>query len=307
MTQTVVGIFKTTSEAQAAVNQLLANGFTSQNVDISSGSSTSTSNVSSTDEHESGIKKFFRELFGGDNDETDRYTNAGKRGSIVTVHANSTEEANRAMSLLDEYGAVDVDEDNSQYGSGSYGSDAAGSQYTTGGFGGDLSSGRGQSRSGLVDDDVSQSAGDSSTTRSRDDLSENVGQSIPVIEENLVVGKREVETGGVRLRSRLIEKPVQESLRLREEHVRVERTPVDRVASETDLENFKEGTIEVTEYAEVPLVSKEARIVEEVSLDKKVEHREETISDTVRSTEVDVENIDSDSRKRSDSDSRNTL
>ncbi len=114
---------------------------------------------------------------------------------------------------------------------------------------------------------------------------------IPVIEENLQVGKREVFTGGVRLRSRIVERPVEESLRLREENVTIERTPVNRPATSADLANFQGTQIEMTESAEVPVVSKEARVVEEVSLGKEVQERTETISGTVRKTEVDVENI----------------
>ena len=99
------------------------------------------------------------------------------------------------------------------------------------------------------------------------------------------------QTGGVRLRSRIVEKPVEASVRLREEHVTVQRTPVNRAASEADFKTFKEGEIEVTESAERAVVAKEARVVEEVSLGKQVTEREETIHDTVRNTEVDVEQI----------------
>jgi stress response protein YsnF len=102
----------------------------------------------------------------------------------------------------------------------------------------------------------------------------------------------------VRLRSRIVERPVEESLRLREEHIRVERNKVDRAASATDLDNFEEGTIEVTQRSEVPVVSKEARVVEEVSLGKEVEHREETVRDTVRKTEIDVEEFDKDRTRK---------
>jgi uncharacterized protein (TIGR02271 family) len=115
--------------------------------------------------------------------------------------------------------------------------------------------------------------------------------SISVIKEDLQVGKKEVETGGVRLRSRIVERPVEETIRLRHERVQVERTPVDRVATEADFAAFQEGTIEVTEHAEIPVVAKQARVVEEISLDKEVSEREETIRDTVRHTEVDAEEI----------------
>jgi uncharacterized protein (TIGR02271 family) len=116
-------------------------------------------------------------------------------------------------------------------------------------------------------------------------------QKAEVIEENLQVGKRVEQTGGVRLRSRIVEKPVEASVRLREEHVTVQRTPVNRPATEADFQAFKEGQIEITESAERAVVGKEAHVVEEVSLGKEVTEREQVIHDTVRNTEVDVEQI----------------
>lgn len=80
-------------------------------------------------------------------------------------------------------------------------------------------------------------------------------------------------------------------MRLREEHVVVQRTPVNRPATEADFTAFKEGQVEVTESAERAVVAKEAHVVEEVSLGKQVTEREEVIHDTVRNTEVDVEQI----------------
>jgi hypothetical protein len=115
--------------------------------------------------------------------------------------------------------------------------------------------------------------------------------SLPVIEEELQVGKRVVETGGVRLRSRIVETPVEEHLRLREEHIHVERTSVNRDATTADFNTFREGTIELTQHAEVPVVGKEVRVVEEVRLEKEVEEREEVVRDTLRSTDVEVENL----------------
>ncbi len=88
------------------------------------------------------------------------------------------------------------------------------------------------------------------------------------------------------------QKPVEETVNLKEEHVTVERTRVDRVVSNTDLNNFQESIIELTEHAEVPVVSKEARVVEEITVGKEVNEREQMIHDTVRNTEVDIENID---------------
>lgn len=114
---------------------------------------------------------------------------------------------------------------------------------------------------------------------------------IPVIEENINVGKQTVETGGAYIRSKIIEQPVEQTIQLQEEHVKVERTPVDKPLGSTDFDAFKEGVIELKEYAEVPVVSKEACVVEEVVIGKEVTERTETVKDTVRKTEVDVENV----------------
>ncbi|WP_345157244.1 YsnF/AvaK domain-containing protein [Pontibacter saemangeumensis] len=138
-------------------------------------------------------------------------------------------------------------------------------------------------------------AGAAMTDTTRRDLdTTNTDKSIPIIEENLRVGKREVETGGVRVRSRIVEKPVEEHLRLREEHVHVERTPVNRAATPADLNSFKEGDISLTEHAEIPMVDKEARVVEEVRIGKDVEEHVENIHETVRKTDVDIDKLSSD-------------
>lgn len=118
--------------------------------------------------------------------------------------------------------------------------------------------------------------------------------TIPVIEENINVGKRLIETGGVRVTKNIVEKPVEEMIRLKEEHVTVNRNPVDKPVQEGSFAPFQEGSIELTERAEVPVVAKEARVVEEIFIGKDVEHREETVRDTVRKTEVNIEDLNKD-------------
>lgn len=236
MSHTVVGIFNNVVDAEKAVDQLLDNGFTRDRVDIAD--NTTTSSSSSTDGDSVG--GFFSSLFGGDSDESRSHTEAAKEGTVVTVHANSNEEAERAADILDNYGTIDADE-----------------------------------RTGARTETANL---DSDST-------------IEVVEEELEVGKRQVNTGGVRVRSRIVERPVEENVRLRSEHVNVERRPVDRAATEADLANFKEGTIEMTETAEKAVVSKDARVVEEVHIDKDVEEHDEVVKDTVRKTEVDVEKV----------------
>ena len=99
------------------------------------------------------------------------------------------------------------------------------------------------------------------------------------------------QTGGARIRSRIIEKPVEEHVRLREEHVNIQRRDVDRPATDADFAAFQEGEISVTESAERAVVAKEARVVGEVTVGKEVTERDETVRGTVRSTDVQVEQL----------------
>ena len=114
-------------------------------------------------------------------------------------------------------------------------------------------------------------------------------ERIPIVEERLRVGKREVGHGRVRIRSYVVETPVQEQVTLHEERVNVERRTVDRPLTGADEALFQERVIEATETAEEAVVAKEARVVEEVALRKTAEERTETVRDTVRRTEVEVE------------------
>ncbi len=124
-------------------------------------------------------------------------------------------------------------------------------------------------------------------------------ESVPVVEEELSVGKREVATGGVRVTSRVVERPVQKTVHLREEHVEAERKRSDRVLSPEEAEAaFEDRTVEMTGTAEEAEVRKTAREVGEVSLGKRVEERTETVRDKVRRTEVEVEEIGPGSRDR---------
>jgi uncharacterized protein (TIGR02271 family) len=113
-----------------------------------------------------------------------------------------------------------------------------------------------------------------------------------VIEEEVKVGKRTVPTGRVRVYSRVIEKPVEEKVSLREEHARVERRPVDRPATAADKEAFRETSFEVRETAEEPVVSKEARVKEEVVVGKEATERTETIREKALRTDIKIEDED---------------
>ncbi|WP_207426226.1 YsnF/AvaK domain-containing protein [Pedobacter sp. SYSU D00535] len=276
MSQTVIGIFDSTNQAQDAVEKLIARGFTRERIDISQrGDSHDVDNQEDSD-WASSISGFFSNLFGNDNDEARNYAEVARRGSTITVYAENRSEAERAAEILDQAGAVDVDERIAQYRSSTdYGDLNKNSMGNT-----------------------SLNTGDAYTDRNLDDMT---NRKIPVIEENLEVGKREVESGGTRLHSRIVEKPVEEHVRLRNERVTVERNPVNREASQADFDTFREGTVEFKEHKEIPVVNKEARVVEEVSLNKEVEERDETIRDTVKRTEVDVDKLPKNNRNTNSS------
>jgi uncharacterized protein (TIGR02271 family) len=116
--------------------------------------------------------------------------------------------------------------------------------------------------------------------------------AIPIVEEQLEVGKREVERGGVRVQSRVSETPVEENVELREEHVHVERRPVDYTFHGTEMEAFKEAQVEIREAYEELVVNKKTRVVEEVVVGKDVEQHTETVRETLRRTDVDIEPIE---------------
>ncbi|MCB4825181.1 YsnF/AvaK domain-containing protein [Roseicella aerolata] len=112
---------------------------------------------------------------------------------------------------------------------------------------------------------------------------------IDLVEETLRVGKRAVGGGRVRVRSYVVETPVEEQVSLREEHVDIERRPMDRAPTAADEALFGERVIEATETGEEAIIAKEARVIEEVTLRKDTEERVETVRDTVRRTELEVD------------------
>lgn len=117
-------------------------------------------------------------------------------------------------------------------------------------------------------------------------------ERIPIVEEELKVGKREVARGGARVRSYITETPVHEQVSLREEHVSIERRPVNETlarGSDFDSDLLRERTVEMTETAEEAVVAKEARVREELVVKKTAEERVEQIDDTIRRTEVEVD------------------
>ncbi len=117
------------------------------------------------------------------------------------------------------------------------------------------------------------------------------GTTIPIIEETMVVGKRDVDLGGVRVYSHIVETPVATDVTLHDEMINVDRRFVDRPATAADFAASSGKTIELNATGEEAVVGKTARVVEEVVVGKEGSQRTETISDSVRKTEVEVEEL----------------
>ncbi len=260
---TLVAVFNDYATAQQAENELLENGFSREDVRLTSNDGNRTfaagSSSQSSSHHEGGIAGFFHNLFGSDDDETSEdsghYAEAVSRGSAVVTATVPRAKVEAATTILNRYSPVDFDQQVESF------------------------RGTENSRQG----DTMRSASGTAGAQTGDRV-------IPVVQEEIQVGKRAVQRGGVRVYSRITEQPVNESVSLHEERARVERRPVDRAATEADF-NLKDEVVEVIETSEEAVVGKTSRVVEEVVVGRESSDRTQTISDTVRRTDVQVERL----------------
>ena len=218
------------------------------------------------------------------------YAEGLSRGGYLISVTTGDEHYARVMAILDSEDAIDIDERAESWRSEGWAGWSGTAAGTSTEVGSATSASRvfARARAEDRDADAVASARKTGLAGAETSLSERGEQVIPVVEERLRIGKRDVSHGHVRVRSYVVETPVEEQVTLREERVAVERRPVDRALSDAD-QAFQERTIEAEERAEEAVVSKEARVKEELVVRKEIEQHTETISDTVRSTEVDVE------------------
>ena len=319
--RTITAFFDNRQDADEAVARLVSAGIGRGDVQVVEGAqsgtggsqSGTTGTVSSSSYPQgegTGFWEALKDLFLPDEDRHSYAEGLRRGGYLVTVRATEAQ-YDRAIDILDDEGTVDMSERESTwrqegwsgYSSGrgtSTGSTGLGTSSATSGLGATGSTGLGTTGSttgglgstglgstgALGTTGSSTGVGAGSTGAARTGSGEE--ERIQLAEEELRVGKREVNQGRVRVRSYVVEQPVQEQVNLRQEHVSVERRPVDRPA--TGTENlFQDRTIEAQERREEAVVSKEARVTEELVVNKNVENRTETVSDTVRKTEVEVE------------------
>lgn len=261
MSRTITAMFDTRADAEAGAERLRAAGIDASHVHVHDQSTHQTDGSYSTHE-DRGTWSSIKHAFLPDEDRH-TYEEGFRRGHAVLTADVADDQADNAVRALEEANTIDVDGQSDRWRQSGWDYQGAGTGRASGLFG----------------------ARDTDAT-TRDGAAEEV---IPVVEEQLVVGKREVERGGVRVRSYVSETPVHEQVRLREERVQVERRPVERAIDTVSGDAFQERTIDLTATAEEAVVGKTARVVEEVVVSKTVGERTEEINDTVRRTEVDVD------------------
>ena len=185
-------------------------------------------------------------------DEANRYAEGVRRGGTLVMVNAADERADEAAAILDRHAAVDVEERSTNWRE------------------------RGWERH-------SEEERPLTSDQVREERDHAV---IPVVEEDVRVGKREVERGGIRARTYVSEHPVEEQVTLRDERINVHREPADRPATADD---FRSREVTMHEPDEEAGADKRARGIEEGVVDKEAVDHTETVRDTARRTEVEVE------------------
>jgi uncharacterized protein (TIGR02271 family) len=114
---------------------------------------------------------------------------------------------------------------------------------------------------------------------------------IALSEEQLTVAKRLVNRGTTHIRRYVVETPVEENVTLHSERVSIDRRPAS-AGTRVDDADFTDRTIEVAETDEEAVVGKTARVKEEVVVHREAADRVETVRDTVRRQDVEIERDD---------------
>lgn len=252
--ETIVAVYDTAAHAERAVADLKQAGVPDSAISRHA-SGTGMDTLESAPVREEG---FWSRLFGGEPDhDTTVYSRSVENGASVVSVRVSDAHADRVLAILDSHHPVDIDER-----AATYATDTA-SAYTA---------------------PAAYAAAAPATGSVADD------ETIRLSEERLAVGKRVVNRGGTRIRRFVVETPVEQQISLHEERVTLERRPVTEGRAVTDA-TFSDKTIEMTEIAEEAVVSKQAFLTEEIRLRKEATDRVETIRDTVRKEDVEIEQV----------------
>ena len=289
MSRTITAMFDSRQEADAARQRLEQSSIDANRIRIvdQSGSASSADRSGSS---EGGFWDTLKDMFMPDEDRH-AYGEGIKRGHFMLAAEVDEAQADQACQILESSNSVDFDRRTSEWRQQGWGG-----RYEHGMEANDAQSGAFGpigSDSDHMASDRDRLGSDNRAMGSRTDRDGIVEEErIPIVEEQLRVGKREVSRGGARVRSYVREIPVHEDVTLHQEHVSVERRPVDETLGRDALKGgdvFRDHEVEMTERSEEAVVGKEAIVREELVLRKRAEDRVEGIDDTVRRTEVDVD------------------
>jgi uncharacterized protein (TIGR02271 family) len=272
MACTVIGLFDTPGEAADVRRELIAIGIPESGIRTSSASDKpDTKETSAPRSMWEDLKAMFR----GDRNRhyADYYAEGTRRGGTLVTATTPDNLSDRARDIMRDHHAIDVDERAEQWrNSGWTGAASAGTTSAT----------RARTTSANAPSAAPIHPAEAGAGEAR----------MPVVEEEIAVGKREVSRGGVRVFHHITEQPVEADVTLREERVNVERRPAERDLTGAEASQaFQEKVIGVTETVEEPVVAKTARVVGEVAVNKEAQQRTETVRDTVRKSDVEVERL----------------
>lgn len=305
----VSALFDGRADADRAIERLRAGGVPEASIQLTAGSEQVGGAQAQSEDR--GFFDSLGDFFFPAEDRTAYAEGLARGGYLVTVSGLVGEGYDAALDILDDEGAVNIDEREAAWraegwdrnqGLGWSGEPSRATSTA------DLTPAEGfaEAQATYPDDGSSLAAGLSETAvspiaaRPLDAVGERTfdeGETIPVVEERVRVGKRDTTHGRIRVRSFVRETPFSEQVELTRERVEIERRPVDRAVSEGE-DAFRERSIEAEEYAEEAVVSKEARVVEEIALRRASETHVETVTDVERRTEVEIDD-ERDSRDRS--------
>jgi uncharacterized protein (TIGR02271 family) len=279
MSRTVTALYDTRQEAESA-RERLSSAVDVEQVKIFDQESNNSSGGSSGSSDQGG--SWLSKLFVSDDDRPAYEEGVRRGGFMLCAEVDGDEDADRIVDILEQTTPVDLDERQQNWrsegwqGSASQQSGVSGSQSFAAG-----SQGYGETSQGL-----GQSAQGQTGQRTVEE------ERIPIVQEELQVGKRQVERGGARVRSYVRETPVNEQVNLREENVSIERRPVNESISSNELSSgdmLQDREIEMRATGEEAVIGKDARVTEELVVTKTAGERTENVQDTVRHTEVDVD------------------
>ncbi|WP_456268869.1 YsnF/AvaK domain-containing protein [Kushneria sp. AK178] len=283
--QLVVAVYDTEARADAAMQDLRDAGIPEEAINRHARQG----DVAQESHHEEQEKpSFWQRLFGkhDHSEDTSDYDRNVEQGAIVIAVRAPTAELDSVEAILERHDPVDIDEQGGQRADApaptpgaAAGGMGAGTAPTT--APGGLNTATAGHDSAHVDPAVTA---DRATNTDKE-------ETLALSEEELKVGKRDVERGTTRVRRHVVSTPVEEDVHLRDESVSVERRPVTGDRHVTDAD-FTDKSVEMTETDEEAVVSKEAHVREEVAVRKDVGEHTEHVSDEVRHHEVDIDETD---------------